>query len=176
MDIFQHSPLCDVLNSLRSLTLSRGYWPYYVRLAWDADDDEIRSPPTTHLIAIVDDFTDMLDFGSEDIDGMDDDAGEEEEPPPTRPWTATTSYDIYMVDTPKESVAIRRRRIIPPRSNPSTDVSGAALSPAIAKAAIPTQETIMMQTVPKTIPSSQASSGRMGKLALRNRRQRRIRG
>ena len=44
----------------------------------------------------------MLDFGSEYIDGMDDDAGEEEEPPPTGRWTATSSYDIYMVNTPKE--------------------------------------------------------------------------
>ena len=45
----------------------------------------------------------MLDFGSEDIDGMDDDVGEEQEPPPAGRWTATSSYDIYMVDTPKES-------------------------------------------------------------------------
>ena len=45
----------------------------------------------------------MLDFDSEDIDGVDDDAGEEQEPPPTGHWTATSSYDIYMVDTPKES-------------------------------------------------------------------------
>ena len=45
----------------------------------------------------------MLDFGSGDIVGMDDDAGDEQEPPPTGRWTATSSYDIYMVDTPKES-------------------------------------------------------------------------
>ena len=47
----------------------------------------------------------MLDYGSEDIDGMDDDAGEEEaqNPPFTRRWTATSSYDVYMVDTPKEN-------------------------------------------------------------------------
>ena len=77
-------------------------WPNYVRLEWDADDEEIRDPPTTHLVATVDDLTDMLDFGSEDIDGMDDDAGDEQEPPPTGRWTATLSYDIYMVDTPKE--------------------------------------------------------------------------
>ena len=68
----------------------------------DADDEEIRCPPTTHLVAIVNDLTDMLDFDSEDFDGMDDDAGYEQEPPPTGRWTATSSYDIYMVDTPKE--------------------------------------------------------------------------
>ena len=44
----------------------------------------------------------MLDFDSEGIDGMDDDVGGEEEPLPTGHWTATSSYDIYMVDTPKE--------------------------------------------------------------------------
>ena len=33
---------------------------------------------------------------------MDDDAGDEEERLPTGHWTATSSYDIYMVDTPKE--------------------------------------------------------------------------
>ena len=44
----------------------------------------------------------MLDFDSEDIDGMDDDAGGEQEPLPTGHWTSTSSYDIYMVDTPKE--------------------------------------------------------------------------
>ena len=38
----------------------------------------------------------MLDFDSENIDGMDDDAGGEEEPPPTSP------YDVYMVDAPKD--------------------------------------------------------------------------
>ena len=45
----------------------------------------------------------MLDFDSEDIDSMHNDAGEEQEPPPTGHWTATSSYDIYMVDTPKEN-------------------------------------------------------------------------
>ena len=44
---------------------------------------------------------------------------------------------------------------------------------AIAKAVIPAQDTITLWIVPKTktIPSSQATSGRMGKLSLRNRRQ-----
>ena len=74
---------------------------------------------------------------------------------------------------PKKAMAITQRRIIPPRSNRSTNVSGTALSPAIAKAAISAQETITLRIVPKTmtIPSSQTSSGRMNKLALRNRQQ-----
>ena len=45
----------------------------------------------------------MLDYGSEDFGGIDDDADEEQgrNPPFTRRWTATSSYDLYMVDTPK---------------------------------------------------------------------------
>ena len=102
-NIFQHSPLGDLLDSLKSLSLSGDPWPNYVRLEWEADDKEIHSPPTTHLIATVDDLIDISDLDSEDIDGMDDDAGDEEEPLPTGHWTATSSYDIYMVDTPKEN-------------------------------------------------------------------------
>ena len=44
----------------------------------------------------------MLDFDSEDIDGMDADEGDDQEPVPIGHWKATSSYDIYMVDTPKE--------------------------------------------------------------------------
>ena len=44
----------------------------------------------------------MLDFDSKDIDDMDNDAGGEEEPPPIGRWTSTSSYGVYMVDTPKE--------------------------------------------------------------------------
>ena len=43
----------------------------------------------------------MLDFDSEDIDGMDADEGDDQEPAPIGNWKATSSYDIYMVDTPK---------------------------------------------------------------------------
>ena len=107
-----------MLNSLRSLSLSGDPWPNYVRLEWEADGEEIRSPPTTHLVATIDDLTDMLDFDSEDIDGIDDDAGDKQEPPPTGRWTATSSYDIYMVDTPKESDGNKAMEDNPPRSNP----------------------------------------------------------
>ena len=80
--IFQHSPLGDVLNSLRALSLLGDSWPDNIRPMWDTEDEENRDPPTAHFIATVDDLTDVLDFDSEDIDGMDDDAGEEQEPPP----------------------------------------------------------------------------------------------
>ena len=65
-----------MLDSLRSLSLSGDSWTNYVRLEWEAGDEEICYPPTTHLIATVDDLTDVLNFDSEDIDGIDDDAGE----------------------------------------------------------------------------------------------------
>ena len=45
----------------------------------------------------------MLDYDSEDIDGMDDDAGDDQEPAPTGHWKATSTHDVYMVDTPKGS-------------------------------------------------------------------------
>ena len=100
-DIFQHSPFGDILKSLKSLSLSGEPWPDYGQQGWGTGDEEIQIPPTTHFVATVDNLTDMLDFDSEDIDGMDTDEGDDEEPAPTRPWKATSSYDIYMVDTPK---------------------------------------------------------------------------
>ena len=101
VDIFQHSPFGDILNSLRSLSLSGEPWPDYGQQGWDTDNEEIRNPPTTHFVATLDDLTDMLDFDSEDIDGMDADEGDDQEPAPIGNWKATLSYDIYMVDTPK---------------------------------------------------------------------------
>ena len=51
---------------------------------------------------------------------------------------------------------MEQRRMTPPRSNPSADVSGATLSPAKAKVVIPAHEKITLQIVPKTttIPSN----------------------
>src|SRR3954462_6710349 len=100
-DIFQHSPFGDILNSLRSLSLSGESWPDYDRQDWDADDEEILRPPTTHFVATVNDLTDMLDFDSEDIDGMDDNVRDEHKPLPTGHWATTSSHDVCMVDTPK---------------------------------------------------------------------------
>ena len=79
--------------------------PNYVRFELEADDGEFRFPPATHFIATVEDLTDVLDYGSEHIDGMDDDADKEQgqDPPFTAHWTTTSSYDVYMVDTPKKS-------------------------------------------------------------------------
>ena len=138
-DIFQHSPLADMLKSLKSLSLSGDSWPNYVWLEWEADDEEIRFPPTTHLIATIDFLTDMLNFNSEDINGMDDDAGEEQEPPPTGHWIATSSHDIYIWWIHPKKTMMRngrmQRRIAPSRSNQNDDV-GAAPNPTSAETAI----------------------------------------
>ena len=65
----------------------------------------------------------MLDYGSEDIDGTDDDADEEhgQNPPFTGRWTATSSYDVYMVDTPKENYNEDKENPVedePPKTQP----------------------------------------------------------
>ena len=66
-DIFQHSPFGDILNLLKSLSLSGEPWPDYGQQGWDTDDEEIQSPPTTHFVAAVDALTDMLDFDFEEV-------------------------------------------------------------------------------------------------------------
>ena len=65
----------------------------------------------------------MLDYDSENIDSMDDDAGEEQaqNPPFTGRWTATSSYDVYMVDTPKEGNGVNEKNAVedkPPEIQP----------------------------------------------------------
>ena len=170
-DIFQHSPFGDILNSLRYLSLSGVPWPDYGQDGWDADDEEIQSPPTTHFVATVDDLTDMLDYDSEDINGMDDDAGDDQEPAPTGHWKASSSYDIYMVDIPKDGMAMEQQRKTPPRNSLSANVSGAALNPATARMEIPAPETTTPLTVPKTTPSSKIQHRRTQKPALTRERQ-----
>ena len=41
VNIFQHSPFGDILNSLKSLSLSGEPWPDCGQEGWDADDEEI---------------------------------------------------------------------------------------------------------------------------------------
>ncbi len=102
-----------MLNSLKTLSLVGDSQPNYIRFELEADDGEFRFPPTAHFIGTVEDLTDMLDYDSEDIDGMDDDADEEQDqnPPYTGRWTATSSYDVYMVDTPKTTTQHKENRI-----------------------------------------------------------------
>ena len=87
---------------MRSLAITEESLPNYAQPGLGVESGEFHVPPTTHFIATVENLTDMLDYASEDIDGMDDDAGDDQEPAPTGHWKATSSYDIYMVDIPKD--------------------------------------------------------------------------
>ena len=67
-----------MLNSLKNMSLAGDSQSNYVRFELGADDGESCFPPATHSIATIEDLTDMLDYGSEDFDGIDDDAEEEQ--------------------------------------------------------------------------------------------------
>ena len=75
-NVFQHSPMGDVLNSLKNLSLAGVSPSNYVRFELAADDGEFCFPPTTHFIATVEDPTNTPGLCSEDIDGLDDDEGQ----------------------------------------------------------------------------------------------------
>ena len=70
----QTSPLSEALDLMRSLVITEERCPNYAQPGLGAESGEFYVPPTTHFIATVEDLTDMLDYGSKDIDGMDDDA------------------------------------------------------------------------------------------------------
>ena len=108
---------------MRSLVITEEQRLNYAQPGLRAKSGEFYIPPTTHFIATVEDLTDMLDYGSEDIDGMDNDAGEEHAQNPlfTGRWTATSSYDVYMVDTPKEGNGNNEKNTLedkPPKIQP----------------------------------------------------------
>ena len=146
-------------------------WPDYDRQDWDADDKEIRRPPTTHFIATVDDVTDMLDFDSDDTDDMDVGAGDDSEPPPMGCRTATSSYDIYMVDTPKEGNGGGTSEDGPSKKKPKRRRQRRRSKSRHSKREIPAPKTIKPRTVPKTTPSSKIQHRRMEKPALTRERQ-----
>ena len=116
-------------------------------------DEEIQNPPTTHFVATVDNLTDMLDFDSEDIDSMDTDEGDDEEPVPTRPWKATSSYDIYMVDTPKEGDGDGIAKDDPSKKQPKHQCQRRH-SKSHQNTVIPARETIILRKVLKKTPSN----------------------
>ena len=102
------SLLNEVLDRIQGLGISDGQSSVYDQIGLKADDREIYVTPTTHLVAMVEDLTDVLDYASDeanDIDEYVDDASGVASPmaiPHTGNWAATSTYDVYMVDTPKE--------------------------------------------------------------------------
>ena len=49
-DVFQHSPFGDMLDLLKSLSLSGDSGPNYVRLEWEEDNDGIVAHPPPTLL------------------------------------------------------------------------------------------------------------------------------
>ena len=92
------------MDLIQSLAITEVSPPNYAQLELGAESREFYVPPTTHLIATVEDLTDMPDYVFEDIDSMDDDADAELSQVPSiiGCWTATSTYDVYMVDIPEK--------------------------------------------------------------------------
>ena len=110
---------------------------------------------------------------------MDDDADEEhgQNPPFTRRWMATSSYDVYMVDTPKENNGDNEKDPVedkPPEIQPKHRRQRRRCKPRRGKTAIPAQEKIILRTMPKTMKAPlrqppNRTNGEMGELALMKR-------
>ena len=63
----QISLLNEALDLMRSLTTTEGSLPNYAQTALGAESEEIYILPTTHFIATIEDLTDVLDYGCEDM-------------------------------------------------------------------------------------------------------------
>ena len=91
-----------MLDRIQRMSFSDNKTSVYDQIRLKADDRAI--PPTTHLVATVHELTNVLDYS--EATNMDEDAdGPTENTSPlvnTGRWTATSTYDVYMVDTPKE--------------------------------------------------------------------------
>ena len=122
------SHLNEMLERIQRLSISNSL--VYDKIGLKADDREIYIPPTTHLVATVDDLTDVLDY--DEATDMDEDVGSPTDNtlPTTNTgrWKATSTYDVYMVNTPNSPPRRRRRRRRgangePSRNNPTTDTA-----------------------------------------------------
>ena len=60
-DVFQHSPMGDMLNSLKTLSLANDPSPNYVQFELTAENEEFFFPPSTNFIATIEDPTNTLD-------------------------------------------------------------------------------------------------------------------
>ena len=76
-----------MLNSLKNLSSKKDSQPNYVWFELEADNGEFCFPPATHFIATIEDLTDELDYGSKDIDGMDNHTDKEQGQDPPFSWT-----------------------------------------------------------------------------------------
>ena len=87
---------------------------------------------------------------------MDADEGDDQEPAPIGHWKATSSYDIYLVDTPKAGDGEEQTEDDPSKKQPKRRRQRRRSKSRQAKVVIPAQEIIALRIVPKMeiIPSS----------------------
>ena len=102
------SLISEMLDLIQKMSITDGPSSAHEQIGLKANRGEFYVPPTTHLVATVEDLTDMLDYASEEADDMDEDidvmsyTAPSLATPNTRKWTATSTYDVYMVDTPRK--------------------------------------------------------------------------
>ena len=94
---------------------------------------------------MVDDLTDVLDFDSEGIDGLDDDAGENSESMGAELPPRHTTY-TWWIRARRTAAVIRK---IKPPGKSQNDGADAAQSPAIVKTVIKAREGSTPQITPK---------------------------
>ncbi|KAE8786145.1 hypothetical protein D1007_40048 [Hordeum vulgare] len=91
--------LKETLDLIHSLKKADCLSPTYTRIVSDANYEDFADPRYTHLVATVEYLTDVLDYATEEVEDMDDEANDPAATNTGR-WTATSTYDVYMVDTP----------------------------------------------------------------------------
>jgi len=115
---------------MRLLAIAEESLPNYGQPILGAESKEFYVTPATHFIATVEDLSDMLDYTSEDIDGMDDDA--EEEPLPHMMctwWTYPNRMTAMMGRVSSRTSLLRHHQ--------SIDVSDTARNCVAKKIVIP---------------------------------------
>ena len=67
------SLLNKALDWIQMMSIRDGQSLVYYQIRLEASHRELYVPPTTHLVATVDDLTDMPDYAFEEADNMDED-------------------------------------------------------------------------------------------------------
>lgn len=80
--------LNEMLDRIQDLTISYDHASIYDQIWEKVGEFGIFGPPSTHLVATVEDLNDVLASTFEEA--------------VTGAWSATSTYDVYMVDTLKD--------------------------------------------------------------------------
>ena len=99
--------LNEMLDRIQNLGISDDQTSVYDRIGDKSRGAGIFVPPATHLVATIEDLTDILDNASDEAVDIYEDANDMSYTASplatsnTGKWAATSTYDVYMVDTPK---------------------------------------------------------------------------